>query len=140
MSSPRSERLSLHLAAIALLAISAGAVYSQTVTPTNSLTDPYVAMPFGKLPDGRTWGSTAGIGADPDGKSIWVAERCGAFAPPSAMKPGIPFGCEGSSLAPILKFDETAAAGVSPASTSTEVRLLAASASPVIMFVSPGPW
>src|SRR6516225_11641569 len=63
-------------------------------------------MPFGKLPEGRSWGSTAGIGIDRDGKSIWVAERCSAFAPPSAMKPGIPFGCEGSSLAPILKFDE----------------------------------
>ena len=106
MTNPRSENLSLHLAVVALLAISAGTVYSQTVTPTNSLADPYVAMPFGKLPDGRTWGSTAGIGVDRDGKSIWVAERCSAFAPPSAMKPGIPFGCEGSSLAPILKFDE----------------------------------
>jgi hypothetical protein len=82
MTNSRSENLSLQFAVVALLAISAGAVYSQTVTPTNSLTDPYVGMPFGKLPDGRTWGSTAGIGADPDGKSIWVAERWGAIAPP----------------------------------------------------------
>jgi DNA-binding beta-propeller fold protein YncE len=105
MSNPQSKSLSLRLA-MALLAASAGAAYSQTVAPTNSLPDPYVGMPFGKLPDGRAWGSTAGIAVDPDGKSIWVAERCSAFAPPSAMKPGIPFGCEGSSLAPILKFDE----------------------------------
>ena len=38
------------------------------------------------------------------------------------------------------KFDVSAAAGVSPASTSTGVRLLAASLRPVIVFVSPGPW
>src|SRR3984885_11065890 len=93
------------LAILALLVTSAGAVYSQTVASTNSLPDPYVGAPFGKLPDGRTWGSTAGIGTDRDGRSIWVAERCGVFAPPSAMKPGVPFGCQGSSLAPILKFD-----------------------------------
>src|ERR1700730_8175209 len=93
----------LRFALLALSVMAAGTVYSQTSAPTNSLPDPYVGAPFGKLPDGRTWGSTAGIGADPDGKSIWVAERCGAFAPPSAMKPGIPFGCEGSSLAPSLK-------------------------------------
>ena len=62
--------------------------------------------PFGKLPDGRQWGSTAGIGTDPDGKSIWVAERCGAFAPPAALKPGVPFACDGSNYDPILKFDE----------------------------------
>ncbi len=106
MCNLKSKSLSLRVAVLALFAASAGAVYSQAVAPTNSLPDPYVGAAFGKLPDGRTWGSTAGIGVDPDGKSIWVAERCSAFAPPSAMKPGVPFGCEGSSLAPILKFDE----------------------------------
>ena len=106
MSGRKGGNLSFRLAVLLLIAGSAGAVYSQTVAPTNSLPDPYVGAPFGKLPAGRTWGSTAGIGVDPDGKSIWVAERCGAFAPPSAMKPGVPFGCEGSSLAPVLKFDE----------------------------------
>ena len=40
----------------------------------------------------------------------------------------------------IRKFDRSAAAGVSAASTSTGVRLLAASVSPVIVFVRPGPW
>ncbi|MDB5812394.1 MAG: hypothetical protein JWN94_4516 [Betaproteobacteria bacterium] len=74
--------------------------------PTNTLPNPYGGSQFGKLPDGRTWGSTSGVDIDPDGKSIWVAERCGAFAPPSAMKPGVPFACEGSKLDPILKFDE----------------------------------
>ena len=40
----------------------------------------------------------------------------------------------------IRKFERSAAAGVSAASTSSGVRLLAASVSPVIVFVSPGPW
>jgi DNA-binding beta-propeller fold protein YncE len=92
---------------LAVFAVAAGAVYSQGVTPTNSLPDPYIGSPFGKLPDGRNWGSTAGIGVDRDGKSVWVAERCGAFAPPSQMKPGVPFACDGSGLDPILKFDES---------------------------------
>ena len=90
-----------------MLAAAAGAAYPQAVAPTNSLPNPYRSAQFGKLPEGRSWGSTAGIAVDRDGKSIWVAERCSAFAPPSAMKPGVPFGCDGSNLAPILKFDET---------------------------------
>jgi DNA-binding beta-propeller fold protein YncE len=102
----RSSNVPLCLAILTGFAVSAGAVYSQTVEPINSLPNPYAGAPFGKLPEGRTWGSTAGIDIDPDGKSVWVAERCGAFAPPSAMKPGVPFACDGSNLAPILKFDE----------------------------------
>jgi DNA-binding beta-propeller fold protein YncE len=30
------------------------------------------------MPDGRTWGSTSAVDIDRDGRSIWVAERCGA--------------------------------------------------------------
>jgi DNA-binding beta-propeller fold protein YncE len=106
MSHEHRKSALLRFAAVAIFALSAGAVYSQAVAPTNTLPDPYVGMPFGKLPDGRQWGSTAGIGVDPDGKSIWVAERCGAFAPPTALKPGVPFACDGSNYDPILKFDE----------------------------------
>jgi DNA-binding beta-propeller fold protein YncE len=91
-----------------LAAFAAGAVYSQAVAPTNSLPNPYAGAPFGKMPESRSWGSTAGIDVDRDGKSIWVAERCGAFAPPSqAGSPGVQVGCDGSTLDPILKFDET---------------------------------
>src|SRR5580700_12264584 len=106
MSDVNGGKLSFGLAALALFAVSAGAVYSQAVAPTNSLPNPYVGAPFGKLPEGRAWGSTAGIAVDPDGKSIWVAERCGAFAPPAQLKPGVPFACDGSNLDPVLKFDE----------------------------------
>ena len=49
-----------------------------SMTPTNDLPNNYetIADPF-KLPDGRTWGATSAIDVDKDGKSIWVAERCG---------------------------------------------------------------
>jgi DNA-binding beta-propeller fold protein YncE len=57
------------------------------------------------MPEGRTWGSTSGVDIDPDGTSVRVAERCGAFAPPARYKPGQPFARDGSSLDPILKFD-----------------------------------
>ena len=40
-----------------------------------------------KLPEGRTWGSTSAVDIDPDGTSVWVGERCGAFAPPVQLKP-----------------------------------------------------
>jgi hypothetical protein len=64
-------------------------------SPTNDLPNPYqTIVGWAKLPDGRTWGSTSAVDIDRDGKSIWVAERCGANA------------CVGSQLDPILKFDE----------------------------------
>src|SRR5229473_1122064 len=110
MSDLKGGKFTIRLArfgALAVFALAAGAVYSQAVEPTNSLPNPYAGAPFGKLPEGRNWGSTAGIGVDRDGKSIWVAERCGAFAPPSQVRPGVQMGCDGSNLDPILKFDET---------------------------------
>src|SRR6267142_2649537 len=50
---------------------------------------------FFKMPDGRKVGSTAGITIDRDGTSIWVFERCGGNY------------CTESSVAPILKFDQS---------------------------------
>jgi sugar lactone lactonase YvrE len=78
----------------------------RTGAPTNDLPNPYSALEnWAKLPEGRTWGSTSGVAVDSDGKSIWVAERCGVAAIPSQIKPGAPFACDGSRLPPILKFD-----------------------------------
>jgi hypothetical protein len=74
----------LRLAILALFVHWTGAVWSQSVAPTNSLPNPYRGIPFGKLPDGRQWGSTAGIDVDRDGKNIWVFERCGG--PKRVMK------------------------------------------------------
>jgi DNA-binding beta-propeller fold protein YncE len=80
--------------AIALVAISgAGISVGAQVQPTNSLPDPYRTMEnWAKLPEGRPWGSTAGVAVDRNG-NIWVAERCSANS------------CAGSNLAPILEFD-----------------------------------
>jgi sugar lactone lactonase YvrE len=103
------HRRLLGLAVVAALAVAsvAGAGVSE---PVNTLPNPYRTIEnWSKLPDGRTWGSTSGIGVDKDGKSIWVAERCGSYALPYAMKPGSPFACDGSSLAPVLKFDPSGA-------------------------------
>jgi sugar lactone lactonase YvrE len=73
----------------------ASAVAAQApATPTNSAPNPYeTIVGWAKMPEGRIWGSTSGVGIDKDGVSIWVAERCGANT------------CVGSNLPSILKFD-----------------------------------
>ena len=90
-----------------VLALTIGAAaWAATPEPTNSLPNPYRAIEnWAKMPAGRTWGSTSGVGVDPDGSSVWVAERCGTFALPSASMPAGPFACHGSGFAPILEFD-----------------------------------
>ncbi len=66
--------------------------------PTNDLPNPMRTVEgWARMPAGRTWGSTSAIEIDPDGHSIWVAERCAANS------------CGGSTLDPILKFDSTGA-------------------------------
>ena len=97
--------LSLGAGAAAALAI-IGLAWAQTSAPTNSHPNPYRSVEdWAKMPEGRVWGSTSGVDIDRDGRSVWVAERCGKFAPPSQMKPGVPFACDGSQFDPILKFD-----------------------------------
>ena len=65
-------------------------VHAQAADPPN----PYRTVEnWAKLPDARKWGQTIGVDVDPDGKSIWVFERCGGTT------------CEGSPVAPILKID-----------------------------------
>ncbi len=88
-----SFRLVTALVAV-LVALSAASVYVQAqIQPTNSLPSPYQTIEnWAKLPEGRMWGSTAGVAIGPKG-NIWVAERCGANT------------CAGSNLAPILEFD-----------------------------------
>jgi hypothetical protein len=45
----------------------------------NDLPNPYRAgVSWGQLPDGRKWGSTAGIAVGPD-SNIWAIDRCGSF-------------------------------------------------------------
>jgi len=70
------RRLVLTIAAVTLTCQMA---YMQTEEqPTNSLPNPYETISgWAKMPDGRTWGSTSAVEIDKDGRSIWVAERCG---------------------------------------------------------------
>ena len=55
-----------------------------------------VILNWAPLPDGRVWGSTAGIDIGPDGH-VWAYDRCGG---------GLDGGCEANpELDPIFKFD-----------------------------------
>ena len=80
---------------VAVLAMSGWRAFAQAViAPTNDLPNPYQTIEsYLKLPAGRTWGSTSAVDIDKDGRSVWVAERCGTNS------------CAGSTLDPILKFD-----------------------------------
>jgi sugar lactone lactonase YvrE len=71
-------------------------LHAQSDTPpTNSLPNAYETVAdWAKMPEGRMWGSTSAVEIDKDGKSIWVAERCGANS------------CQDSMLDSILHFDE----------------------------------
>jgi sugar lactone lactonase YvrE len=82
-----------HTFLIAVLAVQVVAAQS-SVAPTNDAPNPYksVGNPF-QLPDGRVWGSISTVEPDVDGKSIWVADRCGANS------------CAGSNLPVVMKFD-----------------------------------
>ncbi len=64
----------------AVLAIGGARGIAQTPpAPVNDLPNPYRTIEnHFKLPEGRTWGSTSAVAVDKDGKSIWIAERCGA--------------------------------------------------------------
>jgi sugar lactone lactonase YvrE len=90
------RRLSVSLVlGVVLVALAPGHVSTQGEADpaTRGLPNPYQAQRnWGALPDGRTWGSTAGIDVGPDGQ-IWVIDRCGGNS------------CAGSSVAPILKLD-----------------------------------
>src|SRR2546422_85015 len=60
---------------IAILAALGASVFAQD----NSKPNPYRTIEnWAKLPDGRIWGSTSAVEIDRDGRSVWVAERCGA--------------------------------------------------------------
>ena len=77
-----------------------------TGTPADDVTDPVlnnlpnpnpaVITNWGRLPDGREWGSSADVDIGPDGH-IWTYDRCG----------NVSYGlsCEDSLLDPIVKLD-----------------------------------
>jgi DNA-binding beta-propeller fold protein YncE len=80
--------------AIAVAIIAAAALPQQVHAQANEPPNPYRTVEnWAKLPDGRKLGQTISVAIDPDGKSIWVFERCGGTS------------CEASNVAPVLKFD-----------------------------------
>jgi sugar lactone lactonase YvrE len=80
---------------VSLIALTASRANTQDDNqPVNDPPNPYTTVEnWAKMPEGRKWGATSAVDIDPDGKSIWVAERCGANS------------CVGSNLPVVLKFD-----------------------------------
>jgi streptogramin lyase len=69
-----------------------------TVVLVSAQPNPYKTIEgWAKLPEGRKWGALSAVDIARDGKSIWVAERCGANS-----------GClENPTVDPVMLFDET---------------------------------
>ena len=64
------------------------------VTTLAAQPNPYKTIEgWAKMPEGRKWGATSAVDVAPNGKDIWVAERCGANS------------CLNSDLPVVLKFD-----------------------------------
>ena len=103
ITSPNKAFYSLTLAA-ALVALGSDALNAQASFPaSNDLPNPYMPIDgWAKMPVGRHWGATSAIDLDPDGKSIWVAERCGT----DSLNPRYtPRTCAESDLLVVLKFN-----------------------------------
>jgi len=78
---------------ISVLAVQLNAQPSYAA-PNEGLPNGYRAIPnWAKLPDGRSWGATAGVAVAPNG-NIWAIDRC-----------GMQHGCGDSKLDPIIEFD-----------------------------------
>lgn len=80
---------------IGTVACSALTLAVPAAAQTPSLPNPYhvADSAFGELPDGRDWGATSAVYPSPDGRTIWVADRCGVNT------------CVGSDLTVVLQFD-----------------------------------
>ena len=70
------------LALVALIGAAALATQAQPISqsvaqpgaPLNSLSNPYRSVEnWAHMPEGRMWGSSAGVYVDPAGTSVWVA-------------------------------------------------------------------
>lgn len=96
MSGP--SRRALHAFAASVVFSLLGALVSTQADITDPAAkplpnpNPVVTKGWGELPEGRTWGSTAGVDIGPDGH-IWAYDRCGKNT------------CADSKLDSILKFD-----------------------------------
>src|SRR2546422_599547 len=85
---------------MASLLVSVALFLQGDIQPTNSLPNAYQTIKdWAKMPGTRAWGSTSAVEIDKDGKSVWVAERCGQNSCLDRATGQM------SPLAPILKFD-----------------------------------
>ncbi len=90
---PRAGRVRFPLTGV-IVAVTLASLGRADAQPANSQPNPYQTVAnWAKMPEGRTWGATSAVEVDRDGRSIWIAERCGANT------------CAGSSLPVVLKFD-----------------------------------
>lgn len=93
------RRVSLSFAAALLAAACAAPAAAQSgfgdpnMPPVNDLPNPYSARQVMPLPDGRSWGSTAGVDVGKGRDDVWAIDRCGSNT------------CVGSDLDPILHYD-----------------------------------
>src|SRR5437764_810388 len=85
---------------MASLLVSVALFLQGDIQPTNSLPNAYQTIKdWAKMPGTRAWGSTSAVEIDKDGKSIWVAERCGQNSCLDRNTGQL------SPFPPILKFD-----------------------------------
>jgi hypothetical protein len=81
-----------------VLALAVGTVLSPWTLfapdPATQAAGNYVAVSdWAQLRGGRTWGAVTGVYPDPDGRHMWVLDRCGANS------------CIDSEMDPVFKFD-----------------------------------
>jgi DNA-binding beta-propeller fold protein YncE len=95
-------RIAFFAPLVVIVALLGWRTHAQTApAPTNDAPNPYTTVPdYFKLPAGRVWGSTSAVEVDKDGRTIWIAERCGANSCITDPATG-----QYSPLDPILHFD-----------------------------------
>ena len=84
------------LAAVVAVVVGAilGLVTLMSTDPADEAAGEYLAVSdWAQLRGGRTWGAVTGVFPDPDGRHMWVLDRCGANS------------CIDSELDPVFKFD-----------------------------------
>ena len=100
----KKSNVVLAVAAVAVIAAASSGMKADgpaPIPPVNDVANPYnMVNDFFKLPEGRKWGSTSTIDVDKDGKSIWIAERCGSHSCLDTATGQI------KDVATVMKFDE----------------------------------
>ena len=108
MLSPKAFLSTFAVSALAVVALAPDTV-SQAQSVSGNLISgegfpnpaPIITPNWGELPEGRNWGSTAGIDIDPIDGHVWAYERCGA----SSFGGGVPVNCDTNPVDPIFKFN-----------------------------------